>query len=372
MESVYSFGLAASEDDDELRALLSATPMGGDISIAFRREPGFFRSSRMDGIYSDIIVVRCRGEGIVGMGIRSVRELYVNGQSRRFGYLSTLRCLPKHRGGTLLPRAYKYLKSLHHSRGDVPAYITTIASGNRAALSALTGARAGLPYYHDRGNYHTLAIPVSRRTRFRKEQPGYSLCAATARMLPAIVSFLNEHGAQRQFFPVVREEDFFIPGSKFDGLAPENLFVACQGDRICGLLGAWDQSAFRQQVVHGYHNHLQYTRPLYNAWAMLRGYPKLPPPGAQIRAIMGALFVTANRDPMLLELLAGAALESAAQKGFEFLLIGFHENDGFTGHLRPWSWVEYRTRLFLVSWLEFDAFLEAIDDRSPYLELGTL
>jgi hypothetical protein len=191
-------------------------------------------------------------------------------------------------------------------------------------------------------------------------------------MLPAIVSFLNEQGAQRQFFPVVREEDFFIPGSKFEGLDPEDLFVAYQGDRICGVLGAWDQSAFRQQVVQGYHNHLQYTRPLYNAWAMLRGFPKLPPPGSRIRAIMGALFVTANQDPLLLELLVEAALESAARKGSEFLLIGFHENDACTCHLRPWSRVEYRTRLFAVSWSEFDPFLEAIDDRSPYLELGTL
>jgi len=41
------FEPAKESDDGELRALLHKTPMGGSISVAFLREPGYFSATRI-------------------------------------------------------------------------------------------------------------------------------------------------------------------------------------------------------------------------------------------------------------------------------------------------------------------------------------
>ena len=161
----YRFELAGPADDADLRRVLAATPMAGNIAVAFHREPSYFAGARVEGRFRQIVACRDTESGrVVGFGVRSASPRYVNGRPESVGYLSTLRLLGEHRNRGLVARGYAFFRRLH-ADGLARLYLTTIAEGNTTALTQLTSGRAGLPAYHDAGRYHTAAIPLTRPER---------------------------------------------------------------------------------------------------------------------------------------------------------------------------------------------------------------
>src|SRR5438128_3099365 len=256
--SRYRMELATSADDADLRRILAQTPMDGTISVCFRREPSYFAGAAVDGPFRQVVACRDTATGrLVGFGCRAVRERYVNGRPEPIGYLSNLRLLAEHRNRGLIARGYAYFRQLH-ADGWTALYLTTIAEGNRAALTILTSGRAGLPGYHYAGKFHTAAIPVRRRANTASVE----IRAATADDLPAILEFLEREGPRRQFFPRYQPQDFFTPDGSLQGLRPADLLLAWQDRRLVGTLGGWDQHAYRQTEVCGYHGVLRWLRPV--------------------------------------------------------------------------------------------------------------
>ena len=152
-------------------------------------------------------VIRKRGR-IFGFGCRSLRQLCVNGRPATVGYLSSLRVLPQYRNLGLIARGYAFFRRLHQD-GRTPFYLTTIAEGNELALHMLTSGRAELPMYHPAGRYHTIAITLSRGTVTSPRcESAAKIRPASIADLPAVIEFLTTVGPRRQFFPVLRADDF--------------------------------------------------------------------------------------------------------------------------------------------------------------------
>ncbi len=366
----YHFELATPEDDAELRDILAATGMDGPISVAFRREPSFFEAAVVEGPFHQTIVGRDRRDGrIGGFGSRSIRWRYVNGQPAPIGYLSSLRVLPAYRNLGLLARGYAFLRELH-ADNRTPLYLTTIAEGNEQALKILTSGRAGLPTYHEAGRFHTAVIPASGRAR-RKPPRGVKLRMAHAGDLPRLFEFLQRNGPRRQFFPVYQADDFQATTATFRGLTLPDLCLAFRHDRIVGVLGRWDQRGFRQTVVQSYRGPLRWLRPVYNVAAVMRHRPKLPRAGESFAFITGALPLVEDDDAEIF----GAMIDYQTSRPAEdrpFWLIGLHERDALLPAIRARQVTSYITRLYYVSWEDGAKLRAALDDRSPYLELGSL
>jgi hypothetical protein len=390
----YRFELATAADDPALRELLAVTPTDGHISVSFRREPSFLEAAAVHGPFHQTVVCRDTLSGaLVGAGVRSVREMFVNGRPRPIGYLSGLRVRPEFRNLGLVARGYRFFHELH-ADGRAPLYLTTIAEGNRVAQSVLTSARAGLPPYHDAGRYFTFVLSP-RRSRngtalecgasaplsfsFTLPRPkvirvlavsgkGKAVLKPRTPKLPALLDFWNTHGRQRQFFPSLSAADFEWGGATFRGLQAEDVLTAERGGRIVATLGVWDQTAFRQNVVERYSRPLAWLRPVYNAWAALRGGVALPAVGMPFRHRVAALPVVADDDPAVF----AALLETARRRIGTHLLVGLHERDPLAAVARAQAMTVYVTRLYHVGWDDGEALRTALDDRPPYLELGTL
>lgn len=367
--SRFRFELATPADDADLRRVLAQTPMEGRIAVAFRREPSWFAAAVIDGDQRQVVACRDTESGqIVGFGSRSVRTLYVDGQPRRVGYLSSLRLLAAHRNRGLVARGYAYFRRLHDD-GLAPYYLTTIAAGNVPALKVLTSARAGLPCYTPAGLFHTFAIPL-RKTHIRPSGRDLTIRPAAAQDIAAIVNYLSTQGPRRQFFPVVQESDFNGDGSAFLGLSLNDLLLAWRGAKLVGMLGVWDQHAYKQTVVTGYHGALALLRPALNAWWSLRGRPRLPAPGESLRFRVAALPVVS--DAAVLDALLAAASERLAGGRDLHLLFGLHERDPLLPVVKRWSVACYTTHVYLVSWGEAAELQALAQRRTPYLELGQL
>lgn len=370
--SRYHYELATRADDLVLRSILRNTPMPGEISIAFTREPSYFDAAVVDGRFRQVVVARetesCQ---IVGFGSRSVAPRFVNGQPSSVGYLSSLRVLPEHRKRTVIAGGYSFFHQLHQDR-RTPIYLTTIAHDNAIAQNALARGRAGLPTYHPVGSFHTAAIPLTRRRRSIPIGGSFEIRPADRSDLPEIIRFLNVVGSKRQLFPCYELDDFSSSTGPLRGLRIQDILLAIREGRIAGTLAGWDQYAFRQNVVSSYDQPLRSLRPLYNAYARLRGVPEFPRPGAAIRCLMGALPVVEMDDGAVFRGLIEELCIRKSGGRWDYLMVGMHDSDPLLPVLRllPARW--YTTSVYVACWDDGESIFQSIDDRPLYLELGSL
>lgn len=367
----YRLDIATESDDASLRRLLAQQAMPGMISLAFTREPSYLRAAVVDGRDRQIFVGKDLENGeTIGTGTRSWMNRLINGVPTPIGYLSSLRLAAPYRNQGLIARAFAQFRRLH-ADGKTSLYLTTIAADNTRAVTALTGARAGLPAYHPAGAYHTFVLSIPRKPRVKPRTSRFKIRCATLSDVDEIVRFLKAHGSTRQFFPCYEPRDFFTPEGLFHGLNPDDLLLTVDGDQIVGTFGLWNQQAFRQQMVTSYRQPLRAFRPLLNAVARLSGMPVLPDIGQPMRTLFAAIPMTARDDKQTFDDMLSASLDAAAGKA-DYLLLGLHERDPMLPVMRQKQAVQYVTNLYLVCWSDGEPLRRSLDSRPPYLELGAL
>ena len=93
--------------------------------------------------------------------------------------------------------------------------------------------------------------------------PGVDVHPGSSETLGEIVTFLRLQGSRRQFYPAYRLEDF-TGGSRLRGLRPQDIMVAYRGKDVVGVMAAWDQAAYKQDIVDAYGPGLRCLRPVYD------------------------------------------------------------------------------------------------------------
>ena len=189
-------------------------------------------------------------------------------------------------------------------------------------------------------------------------------------MLDAVVDFLRRHGPDRQLFPVVEKREL-LDGARYRGLRAEDLVIAQRDGDIAGVLGSWDQSGFKQEILADPGTRLRRLRPVYDLLARAIGARRLPRPGEPVRTAFGSLRCTADDDPDVLDALLSGARARARQQGQAFLLVAFDAREPLARALgRPLA-VSYESDVFLGAFPE-DGLSLRLDDRPVHIEVGTL
>jgi hypothetical protein len=362
--SRYTFALASAADEPQLRARMAQDWMEGAIAVSFRREPDYFAGCRLQGDQSDVIVCRDTANGhIAGLGSRCSSTMYLNGQAVRAGYLADLRGDPAYRNGLLLARGYRFLRALHEA-DPLPAYFTVIYDGNALALRNLVGGRAGLPSYVPMGRILTPALHLDFPKR-GISLPGVTLRRARASELNALLSFLNDRMALRQFAPLYRAGDF-QPEGRCAGLKAEDFFVAERTGRIVATVAAWDQGTLRQTHVERYSPVLALLRPLYNTLSRFSPLKALPAPGQRIPSLYLCCMAAADDDAALFGAVLRHAYNALRCGPWHYAIVGLHERDPLAAALQDYRAIVARGLLYRV---DFGA-PAALDGRIPYIEMA--
>jgi hypothetical protein len=346
--------LASAADDEGLRRLLRTQAMPGRVRLAFCREPDFSIGCAVTGEEHQILVARS-GESheIVGVACRSIRRVFMNGREQRIGYLGQLRVDERYRGRWILSRGFATLAAMHR-KDPVPAYLASIVDGNDEATGVLVRrARRGFPGFREAARYVTLALRVRRSSRLRRT----SGCVS-APPLDEIAGFLRREGARRQLASVWTADALRALGTY--GLRHEDIRVARGDAGITGVVALWDQSAYKQSEIRGYSGWLRAAAPL------------LPRPGTQLRSAYAALVCVANDDPGTFRSLLHEIYTLAAERGFEYLLIGLDARDPLLRVARAYPHVAYPSRLYLASWPDGGHSYEPLDARPAYVDIATL
>jgi len=367
----FAFTIATPADDREILAMLRDNPVPGTIAIAYERHPSYFLGCGVMGDFHQTVIARHRQSGMLaGLGCRAIRRMFINGQATDAGYLGQLRADRRFQARGLVTAGFRYFRELD---GDQRAtgYITTIIEGNRVADAVLVRRQsASLPLYREIDRLHTLALPA--RSYKTRRGDGVEIRPADDGDLHDLITFFHCHGAEKQFFPVLQEADLQPGSARTRGLLIGDFLLAREGGRIRGVMALWDQSAYKQPVVHGYSGLLHWGRPLYNAFARVRGDKPLPPPGAALSLAYAAFICIAGNSPEIFDRLLRRICTVAAQRGYGRILLGLTERDPLLAVARQYPHIPYVSRLYTACWKERSRFHDELDRRVNHVELATI
>ena len=366
IETRFDFQWATPGDEPDIRALVGSVPMPGAVSIRFAREPDYFLGTTIMGDPCDVLVVRHRLDGkLAGIACRAERRAYLNGQEAPLGYIGQIRVAKSFQGNWIVHRGAKYFRDA--SPPDL-LYTGVISSGNPRARKLLVGARlpGGL---HIAGCWGMTTCAIPLRARRVLHMPGVDVRPGSPETLGDIVEYLHLQGPRRQFFPAYRLEDF-NGGARLRGLRPEDIMVARRGDTVVGIMAAWDQGAYKQDIIDSYGQKLRLLRPLYNLAARLIRAQPLTPLGQAIPLAIASCICVTEDDQSIMKALLSACLQNAYLRGKAFLMIGLVEGDPLLTVARRHFHITYRSELFAVSWSGKSVSL--LDNRVPYIEIATL
>lgn len=372
----FTFELATEQDDADLRRLLATNAMPGRITVTFEREPDYFAGCATMGHFWQVLIGRHRPSGdLAAVLCRATRPRYVNGQVEEVGYLGQLRVDGKYRGRWVLLHGLSALRELH-ADGRVAAYLSAISDENRVARGVLVDhPRPGFPTHHEVARIYTLGI-ILRKQRVpwpsrRGRQIPVEIDRGSREALGEIVAFLRQHGAERQFYPAYTEADF-VDSPSTRGFQVRDFFVAHREGEIVGLLGLWDQSAYKQSVVQSYHDYLRWLKPVYNVGSRLIGAQSLPAIGEHIRSAYASFICVARDDLRVFRALLRHAYVLATERGYAYLMLGLAERDPLLPVAVEYPHISYHSRLYTVCWEDARDFHERLDGRVPYIEIAAL
>ena len=292
MKAPMRFELATHADEAALRHILHSEAMPGAVVLATTREPHFFAAG--DALGTERVVV-ARDDAVaqyahdgsetraVGMCYWREQRVHVQGRACTAHYLGGLRVLPSHqrrigivRGGFAAVRA--------HGPGSPALWYTSVSADNANARRLLEANLTGLPRYAPLGRLWTMALPTGgRRSGFWSP--------VNADLLSDWCQAHNQYAAAADFSSAVSP-------AYIQNLKNLQLYAHWQGGQMRATLAVWPQNAFKQVRVLRYGRGMRAMRPVYNAWARLRGGASLPAQGQALDASYAAFWAMAPGLPV--------------------------------------------------------------------------
>jgi hypothetical protein len=327
--------------------------MAGPVELQIRTEPSFRAAAALMGAHPQILLARQNGGPIAGLGVRTERNVLLNGQTRRIGHLSFLRVAPAFRGRRdFLRNGFGLLRDLQDTR-PVEFCTTAILAENRAARRLLEARLPGMPVYQPIADVATFAMGVRRRA------PG----AGAKVDGNALREFLQAQLQAMPLAPVVSLSDPSPVPALDDFVTVEN-----RGHMLAAA-AIWDQRPVRQTILTRYAAPLRYLRPLYNLAQGIRGRRGLPPPGPLNIAYVSHLAVEES-DPLPFAQLLANLHAVALARGIDYLILSLAAD-------HPLAWFAARSALhctrstlYTVRWPDQPA--PRIPSTTPYVEAALL
>jgi hypothetical protein len=367
----FDVRLASAADDEEVRRLLRAHALPGDVALTFEREPDSAIAAATEGDVHQTMVARERlGGRIAGIASRAERDVFLNGRPARIGYLGQLRAdLRGHRMRALLDEGFAFCRTLHE-HGNVAAYLTAIVEDNHAARRLLCGLRSfAAPRFVRVGGLMTLAIPSARRQRLRT-RTGIEIRRGSVELLPDIVACLERNGRRCQFTPRWTVDDL-LSSRRTPGLEPHDFLVAIAGGRVTGCAATWDQRGFKQVIVRGYSQRLARWRSVVNLAGPFVGTPTLPAVGRPLEFVyLSHIAVDDDRPDVTAALVSEARHRLPA--GVSYMVTAFAEGSPMLAAARGVRHRTYRSVLYLACWPDGQHVVDSLDIRLPHPEVAIL
>jgi len=362
--------IANRSDEQILQRFCRDNPSEGSVRFCLLREPDFFGALEVEGSRNDVGMIT-DDKKLVGLGMRSEKDVYINGKKEKLGYYSGVRVLKEYRGSMVFFRIVRMAREIH-KRSECKIYLANIFEHNVKALDILISPHRINPSVRFIGKYHTFIFrPERQKPDTANIDTKLRIWRATRADTENLIVFLNKQGESRQYFPVYTVEHLEKEGGLLKDLSIDRIFIARDNNSIVGTMALWDQNKFRSWIVKGYSGILSIIRLPVNLIATMRKKPGFPPPGIPLNyKIISLCCINPDYPDAFAPLLNQILLDLGNERSV-YVVIGFHESDPLL-NLFNFPAIRLVSRLYKIYWPENALFAEQIDNRLPYFELGSL
>ncbi len=331
-------------DNAALQALFAVSQPSSGMELAFERGPDYFQSARVMYQHPELMVVTHRDspDGLAAAFNYGHKEVFVNGEARLARYGADMRIAPAYHGSRALFTINRAVEPvLRHDW-----YYTVILDDNGRSRNAFEHGRAGLPGYRRVEGLTTYTM--TRRRGGRTGLP--AVRPATAADIPAMNALVRRLASRFQFLPTYDFAQLGTDDAYYYGLTLSDFLLVDGEDGLRGLVGLWNQSAFKQTRVTAYRWPLNILRPLWNLWAGLAGGIQLPPAGGALayRSLHSPL--TAPEDVEAFAALLNAAWNETRRQGVRALALTLADNDPRQAEMACWRTLPMKAHLYTVAY----------------------
>lgn len=365
----FQYKIAELKHNQELKELLHKNPMSGEISVAFETEPNYFDSVNTGNESSrTIICEEAHNKKIVALMAYSIKKVFINGKPAKIGYLNNLRVDKNYRGQGIISNAWDLFYKIHQ-QSNIPFYLTSIIKDNYQAKNALLKKKFGRPQFIKICNYTTYIINLLRNKK--EMECDIQVVRAKKNNISEIVECLNRNGKQKQFYPFYSKEDFFNI-DKLRDFKIENFFIAKKNDKIVGVIGAWEQTGFKQAVINSYNGKMKLIKPVFNICSKICNFSPLPPANQPMKFIYASFIAIDNNNSDTFRQLLISIHNYCLKNKYLYLTLGLSDLDPLSKIAREFFSIKYASEIFLVKYPDLKFDISKLDEKVPYIELATL
>jgi hypothetical protein len=313
---------ATRADEAILQQFCRDNPTGGSVNFCLLREPGFFSALEVEGSKNDVALVYDQ-EKLVGMGLGSEKDVYINGKKEKLGTYSGVRILREYQGSQVFLRMARIAREFHE-KSDCKIYLANIFTDNTKALDAFISPGRTHPAFRSIGSYITYIFRPDLQKPVSVSSDHLKIRKAGHDDIDDLITFFTKQGENRQYFPVYTVDHLLKDSGMLKGLSTDSIFIARHKNRIIGTMALWDQNSYKYWMVKSYSGILSFLRPLVNMMASLRKQPGLPPPGKPVKyKIISLCCIDENYPDAFSPLLNEILLEIGDTRSV-YIAIGFH------------------------------------------------
>lgn len=354
-------------DNAKMQDLITKITMPGVAQMCFQRAPDFFVGAKVIGDEFVLTVADDdeRPDVLAGLTVISGRELFISGQKRRVYYSGDTRVDPYYRRRGIASNLFIEQKK-HRQATDLLQGI--VLKENTAPLDAAANAADGVLFRY--WISHTIETSFIYVRKIKPRIPaGVEIRAATAKDVPAMQAFFDREAPRRNGYPVYDFAKLHAGDPYYAGLRIGDMALALRNGEIIGMIGGWNQKAYKQTRIVGFKPIIKLLRPLYNLYVGMVGGFKLPPVGGVLNYLTLYNYLVAGDDKDVFRALIDWVMANAGQK-YDALAIGITHGDPMEDVPRGYKRQKLISSHF---WLSYgDDPRPSIDDRPLYVELGRL
>lgn len=356
---------ATPDDNPALQALFGVPQPSSGLMMAFERAPDYFASAAVMYHQPELLVVTRRQDNKLAAAVNmGVRRMYLNGQPEMLRYGADMRIDPDFQGGRVLLYVNRAVKDVIRDSW----YLSVILEDNQRSRGSLEGGRAGLPDYRLVGRITTYTV-TRCHTRPQKLLP--AVRRATVDDIEAMNRFVASMANQYQFLPCYDFNGLLTGDPFFQGLSIDDFLVIAEDEGIRGLVGVWNQKAFKQTRVVKYSRTLSLLRPFWNLWSAWFGGIHLPSRGQAFDYLALHSPLTRVDDLTGFEALLRAAWKLTRERGSRAMTLTLADTDPRQPVMAGFRSLPMRANQYTVAF-DQDAQPALAGGRVPFYESGRL
>ena len=353
----YITYLAREEDGEEILEILESSPAKGSIELLYTRRPNAYVSYKKESKESDVLIVK-DNEKIVGTVAQIVRDLYIDNEPKKMGYVCGLKKDSNYLGN--LNCCKELIKNM--VRPDIDGYYCSVISDNKEAQTIFEKRRrktVNVEYLQDYTTY--IMAPYFK---FRIKDNEFKFKRADVNDEQDILEFLNNEGKKKNYFPV------FYSLKQYSNLDVRDFYILKYEGKIVATGALWNQSEYKQYIVKKYMGIMKYAR-IFNPILELLGYIRLPKENKVLNFPMLSFFISKDDSEEYYKVFLNNIVE-VIKRDYEMFIIGTTKCNSLNTIFKKLRNIHFDSKIYTVDFILGNGNKQEIDRDNIWIECGLL